>query len=163
MIATPTHASAAESQQRKRLGAGFIITVSSFVALCSKRTSRAAKKIKNKVSAVNFGADHQEKRRSVTDDGGARKLFSSVSNKAMTFVHLRNHKKGFNGVEEEEEEFGDGSGVWQREILMGDKCQPLDFSGVIYYDGNGKQLHELPLRSPRASPMPGYLMKSNFD
>jgi hypothetical protein len=51
----------------------------------------------------------------------------------MAFVHL-------NGVDEE---FGDG-GVWQREILLGDKCQPLDFSGVIYYDANGNQLHELP-------------------
>ncbi|KAF3334895.1 hypothetical protein FCM35_KLT21499 [Carex littledalei] len=28
-------------------------------------------------------------------------------------------------------------GIWQRQIMMGEKCQPLDFSGVIYYDING--------------------------
>jgi len=57
------------------------------------------------------------------------------------------------------DEFGDG-GVWQKAILMGDKCQPLDFSGVIYYDGSGKQLNEVPLKSPRASPLPAYLIRA---
>lgn len=47
-----------------------------------------------------------------------------------------------------------------RRILMGDKCQPLDFSGVIYYDSNGNRLPELPMRSPRASPLPSYLYSS---
>lgn len=56
----------------------------------------------------------------------------------------------------EEEDFSDG-GLWQRGILMGDKCQPLDFSGVIYYDSEGNRLQEVPMRSPRASPMPNYL------
>ncbi|CAK9330013.1 unnamed protein product [Citrullus colocynthis] len=60
--------------------------------------------------------------------------------------------------EEEEEEWGQG-GVWQRGILMGDKCQPLDFPGAIYYDSNGNKMNEPPLRSPRASPLPGYLLR----
>jgi hypothetical protein len=34
--------------------------------------------------------------------------------------------------------------------MMGDKCEPLDFSGVIYYDSNGKQVNEFPLRTPTA-------------
>lgn len=54
-----------------------------------------------------------------------------------------------------EESFGDG-GVWRRSILMGDKCEPLDFSGVIYYDCNGNKLAEPPMKSPRASPFVGY-------
>lgn len=58
----------------------------------------------------------------------------------------------------EEEEWGQG-GVWQRGILMGDKCQPLDFPGAIYYDSNGNKMNEPPLRSPRASPLPGYLLR----
>lgn len=45
-------------------------------------------------------------------------------------------------------------GLWQREILMGGKCEPLDFSGVIHYDRNGRQLREMPPRSPRGTPFP---------
>lgn len=39
---------------------------------------------------------------------------------------------------------------------MGDKCEPLDFSGVIYYDNNGNKLSEPPVKSPRGSPFIGY-------
>ncbi|KAF2546073.1 hypothetical protein F2Q70_00023049 [Brassica cretica] len=46
--------------------------------------------------------------------------------------------------EEEEEEYG----IWQRKILMGDKCEPLCYSGVIFYDCSGHQVKELPPRSP---------------
>ena len=40
-------------------------------------------------------------------------------------------------------------GLWQKNILMGEKCQPLEFSGVIYYDNNGHKISQIP-RSPRA-------------
>ncbi|CAN6178218.1 unnamed protein product [Urochloa humidicola] len=46
-------------------------------------------------------------------------------------------------------------GVWRKEILMGERCQPLDFSGVIYYDADGHRLpHPPPPRSPMRSPLP---------
>ena len=38
---------------------------------------------------------------------------------------------------------GEDDGVWRKSILMGDKCEPLDFSGVIYYDCNGNMLSHL--------------------
>ena len=44
-------------------------------------------------------------------------------------------------------------GVWRKEILMGGRCQPLDFSGVIYYDADGQRLTQPP-RSPMRSPLP---------
>lgn len=48
-------------------------------------------------------------------------------------------------------------GLWQRTILMGEKCQPLNFSGAIYYDSAGRQLKELPVpRSPLRSPLPSF-------
>ncbi|KAE8663980.1 putative Oleosin [Hibiscus syriacus] len=56
---------------------------------------------------------------------------------------------------------GDG-GLWQRSILMGDKCQPLDFSGVIHYDSKGNQLDKLPVRSTRRSPLPGYSLREGL-
>ncbi|KFK39207.1 hypothetical protein AALP_AA3G213300 [Arabis alpina] len=94
-----------------------------------------------------------------------KELLTTLSNKAMTMVGRKN--KAYEGgegrpvakkktavemlmEEEEEEEYG----VWQREILMGGKCAPLDHSGVIYYDCSGQQLKEVPPRSPRASLVP---------
>lgn len=47
------------------------------------------------------------------------------------------------------------AGVWRKEILMGERCQPLDFSGVIYYDAEGRRLAQPPPpRSPMRSPLP---------
>lgn len=66
-----------------------------------------------------------------------RKLMSTISN-----IQFR-HKK----------EEGVGKELWKKTILMGDKCEPLDFSGVIYYDSDGNQVDEWQGRSPR-SPLP---------
>jgi hypothetical protein len=44
-------------------------------------------------------------------------------------------------------------GVWRKSILMGEKCQPLNFSGVIYYDPDGNKLDSAPPRSPMRSPL----------
>jgi len=47
------------------------------------------------------------------------------------------------------EEEGGGDSVWQRSILMGERCQPPDFPGVIIYDNKGNRLPQFPPRSPR--------------
>lgn len=49
---------------------------------------------------------------------------------------------------------GTHDGVWRKSILMGEKCQPLNFSGVIYYDADGKKLDSVPPRSPMAMRSP---------
>nr|XP_009758107.1 PREDICTED: uncharacterized protein LOC104210833 [Nicotiana sylvestris] len=54
-----------------------------------------------------------------------------------------------------------GHGLWQKAIMMGEKCQPPEFSGVIYYDPFGNRVSELP-RSPRASPMPRYASERQY-
>lgn len=38
--------------------------------------------------------------------------------------------------------------VWQRRILMGERCQPPEFSGLINYDDKGNRVPQFPLRSP---------------
>lgn len=127
-----------------------VSVVVSFKALLAKHAGRVSKKLKPKHK--EFGSLSDSPRSLAVKSPGPKRLLTTLSNKAIKLV---NRKKG---VEEtgEEEEIGDG-GVWQRAILMGDKCQPLDFSGVIYYDSKGNQVEELPFRSPRASPMPAYL------
>lgn len=122
---------------------GFIVTISAILALLKKRKA-----------AVKASKEDELKKSS-----RPKKLLSNISSKAL-FGHKKNNKKQLRSVEETQQAQGWGNGgVWQKEILMGGKCEPLDFSGVIYYDGNGKQLSEIPLRSPRASPMPGYLTR----
>jgi len=78
-----------------------------------------------------------------------KKLLSKMSSKALS--QLGKMKKTKNQRDNEI-----NGGVWQKEILMGGKCEPLDFSGVIHYDINGKQTGEVPLRSPRTNPFSRY-------
>ena len=146
------------------------ISVSAFMALCAKKAGRVSRKLKPKSGSFNRKIEQLGVLGSSTPlVSRPKELIATLSNKAITFM---NRKKvgeeemgGAGGPnkdrhrEVEEDDWGDG-GVWQRSILMGDKCQPLDFSGVIYYDNNGRQLDEVPLRSPRASPLPGYLTRA---
>lgn len=50
------------------------------------------------------------------------------------------------GAKEEE---GAGDSLWQKRILMGDRCQPPSFSGHIVYDQKGNRLSQFPPRSPK--------------
>ncbi|XP_027333571.1 uncharacterized protein LOC113848310 [Abrus precatorius] len=142
---------AATSDSPKRQPNGFIVTISAIIALLTKGASRVKGKPKPKPAK-----EDEWKIELKSPKLRPKKLLSNISSKAL-FGH-NNQKKKQSEEENAKEEWGNG-GVWQKEILMGGKCEPLDFSGVIYYDINGKQTAEVPLRSPRASPMPGYLTR----
>ncbi|KAE8665531.1 putative inactive tRNA-specific adenosine deaminase-like protein 3-like isoform X1 [Hibiscus syriacus] len=144
------HGSASHKQ---RLTLGFLI---SFMAICAKRAGRLSKKLKLKPkgNGLASGTPRFYSPKSPLRSPTPKQLLTTISNKAITLVQGKKHGDGYG--KGAEDDYGDG-GVWQRSILMGDKCQPLDFSGVIYYDSKGNQLDELPMRSPRASPLPGYL------
>lgn len=43
------------------------------------------------------------------------------------------------------------SPVWQHTILMGERCQPPAFSGLILYDESGNRIPEFPCRSPQGT------------
>ncbi|XP_057872620.1 uncharacterized protein LOC131078845 [Cryptomeria japonica] len=43
----------------------------------------------------------------------------------------------------------EGDFLWQRSILMGERCKPPDFSGMIIYDDKGNRLPHFPPRSPK--------------
>lgn len=47
---------------------------------------------------------------------------------------------------------GDEPCVWQRTILLGRRCQPLEFAGAIHYDCEGQRLWQP--RTPPPSPPP---------
>ncbi|XP_062101581.1 uncharacterized protein LOC133807338 [Humulus lupulus] len=58
-------------------------------------------------------------------------------------VHHIQHGNNQRVADVDEEEVS----VWQKNILMGGKCQLPDFSGVIIYDSNGSVM--APSKSPR--------------
>lgn len=152
---TPEHGSA------KRISAGLVASVLAFAYMCSKQAGRVSKKLKTKPSQSHHLkaqlAPSSPMQPYKSPLNKPKQLLTTISNKAITFIHKKKPEDEFGGEGAGSgADWGDG-GVWQRSILMGDKCQPLDFSGVIYYDSNGKQMSEVPLRSPRASPLPGYL------
>ncbi|CAH8391878.1 unnamed protein product [Eruca vesicaria subsp. sativa] len=174
-ITKPEHVSSGQ----KRLNVSFIV---SLMVLCARHASRVSKKLKLKPTRkATHLEDHLKSPNSGGGEGGGRfgwsparafspmrarpkELLTTLSNKAKTMVGRKNKAYDVGGTpakkktavemvmeeEEEEEEYG----IWQREILMGGKCEPLDYSGVIYYDCSGQQLKELPPRSPRASLVP---------
>ncbi|KAF8100196.1 hypothetical protein N665_0229s0026 [Sinapis alba] len=170
-ISRPEHV----SSTHKRLNVSFIV---SLMVLCARHASRVTKKLKlkptRKATHLEDYLESPETRREGGRFGWSparafspmrarpKELLTTLSNKAKTMVGRRNKGCDVGGtpakkktavemvLEEEEEEFG----IWQREILMGGKCEPLDHSGVIYYDCSGHQLKELPPRSPRAGLVP---------
>ncbi|CAM8977122.1 unnamed protein product [Rhodiola kirilowii] len=83
----------------------------------------------------------------------SRRLLLSVSSRIMRSGYGGERKSGADSEEDE----GECCAIWQKAILMGDRCQPPDFSGVIYYDENGKRVDQFPFRSPRNSPLPSYV------
>ncbi|KAK1384019.1 hypothetical protein POM88_021754 [Heracleum sosnowskyi] len=130
---TPQHRRRGAAEPENRLSIVVRGSVTSLWSLLSKHVSRTTRKVSS-------------------GNSSPRKLMSMISNKAINF----RRKKRVSGEEVD-------GGVWRRTILMGDKCQPLDFSGVIYYDNDGNRVSELPSRSPRASPLPSFAYKSEGD
>ncbi|KAL7606261.1 hypothetical protein Lser_V15G15161 [Lactuca serriola] len=145
------------------LGIGLFVVVSAIVALCANHARRASRK--DQGSTDNIGGttekmcdssredNYQEKFAPRSPLRSPKQLITTISNKAMTSF-IVNHKRGrgHDGGGSDaavEEGFGQG-GLWQKEILMGVKCQPPEFSGVIYYNCDGHQVSEFPPRSPRS-------------
>ncbi|KAI4324631.1 hypothetical protein MLD38_030101 [Melastoma candidum] len=161
----PTHPSRQEPplpvpQSPRQMTQDLLLSVSALVTLWARKAAHAlSRKDRCEWDAPGKSPGSARSR----PRGHGKRLLSNISGKAMGLLaYGRRRKEGARDGEEEEEDyefdFGDG-GVWQRTIIMGDRCQPLDFSGVIYYDESGKQLNHAPLKSPRASPLPGYLAR----
>lgn len=125
------------------LAIGLFISVSFLLALCAQHSRKV-------ISSRKYSTDDQ------SSSTGSRKTSSptSVSFKENIIDHPRissSRKSSKQEESEDEKEERGGAGLWQKAILMGEKCQPPEFSGVLFYDSYGKRVSELP-RSPRAIP-----------
>ena len=110
---------------------GLLSKVSSAVAACARRVSRATRRLlrarrprRDRRQLLPADDDHQEY--SGGDDSG-----------------------------------GEEGGLWRRAILMGERCKPLDFPGAIHYDSFGRRLPAAlapPPRGGKAAPGAGALL-----
>lgn len=160
------------------MAVGVFHTVTALVAACSRQVSRMSRKLWDSGSPRSVDADRTKIAPSWAPYLSRRvslNPFRCGGNKKDSAGEQKARKKKDRRIleeEEEEEDYEDadqessgeeergqgkkegGEGVWKKTILMGEKCQPLDFSGVIYYDSEGRRLRELPPRSPMRSPLP---------
>ncbi|KAL0327048.1 UNVERIFIED_CONTAM: hypothetical protein Sangu_1782800 [Sesamum angustifolium] len=127
------------------LAVALFVSVSALVALCAKH----ARQVPGKYDEPETNTPRSLGLRT------PKQLITTLSNKAMIpLVHAKKsllqpqpQPAGNNTTKAQEE-----MGLWQKAILMGEKCQPPEFSGVIYYDYSGNRIPEMP-KSPRAAHM----------
>ncbi|CAL5209156.1 unnamed protein product [Lathyrus oleraceus] len=95
-----------------------------------------SKKIINKIceAVIGFKTKQQEEL-STNSENIIKKFYKVIHN------HLIKMKKQ-----------EDDKCLWKKTILMGEKCQPLEFPGAIFYDSEGNQLSEPP-KIQRSSPL----------
>ncbi|KAF8729682.1 hypothetical protein HU200_017634 [Digitaria exilis] len=136
------------------MGMSLAQAVAALVGTCARRLTRAARRLQHNLRPRDGVAASLSSRAIAPflaaggGGGGVKKALSSACSSAS-----KSRAKGRKGKEGEEPAAGDG--VWRKEIMMGERCQPLDFSGVIYYDAKGRRLAQPPPpRSPMRSPLP---------
>ncbi|CAN6233737.1 unnamed protein product [Urochloa humidicola] len=139
------------------MGIGLAQAVVALVGTCARRLSRAARRLHLRPPRQGLAAASFVSPRAIVPflggGGGAiKKVLSSSKSK-------RRRK-----AEDDELSFEwEKDGVWRKEIMMGERCQPLEFSGAIYYDAEGRRLEQPPTpRSPLRSPLPAsVVLKAN--
>ncbi|RLN25197.1 uncharacterized protein C2845_PM07G17060 [Panicum miliaceum] len=94
------------------------------------------------------GAGHRD----VSDDSP----FVVKRGRTLRKVMMKPRRVGGRGGGKGGEHLLDGDGdepcVWRRTILLGRRCQPLEFTGAIHYDCEGQRLWQ-PRTPPQSSPL----------
>lgn len=104
--------------------------------LCASHKRAKSQSSKREQTAVQLG-----------DQKHSSKLRSNISSKALGIAKAVSWKK--TRVEEEKDDdhdftLEDEEAMWRKEIMMGEKCRPLDFSGKILYDSQGNLIPSSP-------------------
>ncbi|XP_058088903.1 uncharacterized protein LOC131235649 [Magnolia sinica] len=129
--------------QAAPMAIGLFVAVSALVALCAKHATRVTRKLGG---GSGSGSETSNSRIAPRFPfASPKQLLTTLGNKAFPLINKKRIA---------EESPAEADGLWQRQIWMGEKCEPLNFSGVIYYDSDGKRVPELPPKSPHRSPWP---------
>ncbi|GJM86614.1 hypothetical protein PR202_ga02491 [Eleusine coracana subsp. coracana] len=122
------------------MGMSLVQAVAALMGTCARRLSRAARRLHHLRPRQGIAAFFSSRAIMSFLGGGEKKAISSSSSSKS--------KRRRKAAEEDD-------GVWRKEIMMGERCLPLDFSGVIYYDAEGHHLAQPPPpRSPLRSLLP---------
>lgn len=146
------------------LAIAVFLSVTALVALCAKH-SGWIKRSPDRLPTASNKPESEPNLPATTKSPRAchlpKQLLASIgSHKAPIQTSKKKETNGESRAREEGkreavEGFGEG-GVWQRSILMGERCRPPEFSGAIHYDSKGNRLAEPPPRSPRLTPLPSF-------
>ncbi|XP_074569931.1 uncharacterized protein LOC141826571 [Curcuma longa] len=122
---------------------------SAFMATWKKHASRAACRLPSLAKLAPGG----RKRIGAGGAGLLLRLVPFLGNRGNNSSNQKKKKKMMRKVRSQISVDGEDEGVWRKTILMGEKCQPLDFSGSIHYDSAGRQVSmpRTPFRSPAIS------------
>lgn len=127
------------------LAIGLFISVSVLVALCARHSKQFHRKYATTTKSSSTDSEIAPRSPLLPP----KKIMTNINNKAdHSYGNNREKSESHELISNPNEGFGEG-GLWQKSILMGEKCQPPEFSGVLFYDSCGKRISELP-RSPRA-------------
>ncbi|TVU34517.1 hypothetical protein EJB05_16352, partial [Eragrostis curvula] len=121
------------------MAGGLLSKASSAVAFCARRVSRATRRLLRS----RRRRSHQDRRQLVP-------------------AHRHRQESPCDDDNEVEKE-GEGEGLWRRAILMGERCQPLDFPGVIHYDSFGRRLSAPPPPRSGGGGKAALLCRSTYD
>ncbi|GER31922.1 DHFS-FPGS homolog B [Striga asiatica] len=128
------------------LAIGLFVSATLLVGLCAKHARKVPKKQGSGTKDPNAPLPIKS----------PKQLIATISHKAMMVNSKKKSERevGVGGKVNSTNSDGEDeeNGVWQKAILMGEKCQPPEFSGVIYYDYCGNRISEMP-KSPRATSM----------
>jgi hypothetical protein len=131
---------------KRTMGMSLAQAVVALVGTCARRLSRAARRLHQRPPREGLAASFSP-RAIVPFLGGG-----GVIKKVLSSSRRRK-------AEDELSFEWDDDGVWRKEIMMGERCQPLDFSGAIHYDAEGRRLEQPPTpRSPLRSPLPASIV-----
>ncbi|KAG6482468.1 hypothetical protein ZIOFF_059099 [Zingiber officinale] len=115
---------------------------SAFMATWNKHASRAACRLPSLAKLAACG----RKRIGAGGEGLLLRLVPCLGNRGNNSSNQNKKKKMkmmMRKVRSQISVEGEDEGVWRKTILMGEKCQPLDFSGAVHYDSAGRQRSRL--------------------
>lgn len=69
-----------------------------------------------------------------------KKFSSNISSKTHHMIIKMTSWRKKDGVGFNDDDDDDDDAIWRKGIIMGGRCQPLDFSGKILYDCDGNLL-----------------------
>jgi hypothetical protein len=74
----------------------------------------------------------------------SKKIINKISKTTIPYRYFKTMTKAIKYKCKKIKKQEDDRCLWKKTILMGEKCQPMEFPGAIFYDDKGNRLNEPP-------------------